>query len=115
MFANLTLWQLCTYHWGLISNSRTTYEDIKNTRRHFPGGVEPTRLENCKAFFASVQRPSYVGSDSGLLAASGGIDMQELAQQKEDYMHALDVFNGAPQHQGQTQDNDDALHNPLPL
>jgi hypothetical protein len=129
------IWQLCTYHWGLITQGRTTYEDIKNTRRHYPAGIEPTRAENCKMFFATVQRPSYVGSESGLLAASGGIDMEEVAQQKLDYMQDMEAFaagrgpfgisdreahgsprpSDVPRGQGQTAGEDTSLHNPLPL
>ena len=88
-------------------------------------------------FFTAVQRPSYVGCESGLLAASGGIDMEEVAQQNLDYMQDMEAFaagrgpfaiadrGGSPrpagvstrtsQRQGTTSDEDSSLHNPLPL
>lgn len=128
--------QLCTYHWGLIGRGRTTYEDIRKARRHFPGGVEPTRSENCRAFFVGTQRPSYVGTDGGLLAASGDIDMQEVAQDKMDVAADMEAFaagrghlaiaasggssrstndvSGEPHHQDQAEDKDSSSHNPLP-
>jgi hypothetical protein len=126
--------QLCTYHLGLITKNQTTNENIKNTRRHYPGGVEPGKLENCRVFFVSPQRPSYVGSDGGLLSsASDAMDMQEVAsnKQRQEYMDDMEAFaagtgtiadaarDGSPHVLGSPradrgQRSADA-HNPLPM
>ena len=90
-------------------------------------------------FFATVQRPSYVGTDGGLLAASGAMDMQEVAQQQADYVKDMEAFaagsgsfavparGGSPrpvgtsssgsldQHQHTEPNEDISLHNPLPI